>query len=489
MLSCFSVTQQDLWRGEDQDCIHGKPKMCVGAGQGYEHNANPSVAAERYLRVCTPPDNEDGCLSAESLAKSPLTDPVLARWLVTELCRRRDSSACLVMADWQDKGDHGFVANAEQARAMRWQLCLSARGQPMSMSAKDLGTAEIACSILSSSYETGRGVPKDAVLAAKLGVLTGDLTLEYNENLWSESDQIALQQRQDLEKLDRDNARREAEAEHDAQQNAALGGALMSGAQQIQQRTSSIPSSSVRVSRPTVAPSYNHNGGGVAGIGRVAVTPHTQLPLGSHRPFTQVGSVVVVDPNAVTAGQPPQPQKPPQPNQPTNPPPNGTTAGNQSAQLQACVAQAPCDTPGSCSPTVPYGDRWGERREYETALSSFNVCTGNWTNECWPKLRATLPDAKMLADRIDQLNKRFNQDPSWVQKQCNSTSLATSEDVRQVTFWCNNLRKDCPGALQKADDVLTAARQLDECVFTAEFEATKRQEHDNECHAKLGGAP
>jgi hypothetical protein len=142
-------------------------------------------------------------------------------------------------------------------------------------------------------------------------------------------------------------------------------------------------------------------------------------------------------------------------------------------------------TSSACMPSVAYGDRFAERGEVQQQITSFNQCTGDWSRECWPKLKAVLPDMAALGNRVDAIGKNA---PSEVANACPWKSDQNGEAVRQVPFWCGTLRKDCLPQLQRALTALREARRVDECVYFAQFQYGRNQlkaKHDDACHKQF----
>jgi len=175
--------------------------------------------------------------------------------------------------------------------------------------------------------------------------------------------------------------------------------------------------------------------------------------------------------------------------------------------LQQCLStDVNCEygTSDMCHPSVPYGDRWGARGQFQQALDYYHRCdasdkdNGHWmgsnpqsgSDACKVRVFQLLPDTQELARQLAKFEKHVSDLPGELAAQCPGPQPdpGNSENVRQVRFWCDNKAEDCASSLQTGYDVLEKARQIESCLWTAEsaYERKKlKADHDADCHKKF----
>jgi hypothetical protein len=179
------------------------------------------------------------------------------------------------------------------------------------------------------------------------------------------------------------------------------------------------------------------------------------------------------------------------------------TAQGQQAETQRKANLANClstdnncvdGTSNNCAPSVPYGDRFGGRRQISATVDAARACgvgIMGWFQQCWiPKVEAilALADVKELVSKVDDVRTRVLNLPSDV-----ATGMPTcqfdAETVSQVPFWCRNQQSDCVRQATAAFDALDCARRVDQFLYTAEAQAnrnTLKKQHDDACQQQYG---
>jgi Ca-activated chloride channel family protein len=152
-------------------------------------------------------------------------------------------------------------------------------------------------------------------------------------------------------------------------------------------------------------------------------------------------------------------------------------------------------TSTKCEPT-PF-TRENRHLTVDRAMQMFSSCAGerDWQNNCLQRIFSIIPKGWVheAARWVDDVGRRQRKlpDGAGMRAMCPTPPgfSLNAESVRQITFWCSNTKKDCPGALAEGRNVLAAAQDVEECLWSAEFHVNRQQmqsKRHEQCKAQCG---
>lgn len=141
-------------------------------------------------------------------------------------------------------------------------------------------------------------------------------------------------------------------------------------------------------------------------------------------------------------------------------------AQERQQHLQTCLR-------GASTATAPAFTTPFSYNLFGHAKMEASMCGESWTSVCWPKVRALLPDVASLAHQVAEIHTRYS--ALGLSTSCPVADL-NAETVRQVRFWCGNLKKDCAPQIERAERVLDSANKAAHCAWVAGVQGNRRDE-------------
>ncbi len=505
--SCYSVSgmRHEQIDNAESGCRAGKSDQCASAGNLYRFSFDPdepsdyNKAAEYYGQACKL-DPENGC---DGLVALPYEldkkegGAALSAAVIKLACDLGSAGGCNTLADWYEKGSHGFNDPAKAAQ-LRWATCLRAGTLSNQSSFSTVGAIQRACLDVHTRLAQAKAArPADVaagIAEARMELLLADLEMEFQEALWLSHDQRALKTARDqqaAEKKAEEDARRAEEEKASAFPWDVLLGTVLTVAQgvssasaQLSQIQSAHQATLSRIAQLQALPSQHKT---------VHWQPKTTVALPQSTPsLSSAKSAAKANKLALAEQRSEQNQAAQQKLQQQQD--ANAKAQQQQLQeqaklnLQQCLStDVNCDygTSDLCHPSVPYGDRWGARGQFQQALDFYNRCDAadkdnmHWMGSnpqsgpdaCKVRVFQLLPDTQELAKQLAKFEKHVSDLPSELAAECPGPQPdpGNSENVRQIRFWCDNKAQDCANSLQTGYDVLEKARQIESCLWTAEI--------------------